>query len=64
MNWDFSIRWLDDEHILMSFEQDDKKYDIPFTVQNYVEFMELAQTFNINFRERLDQQILKNYLNG
>lgn len=64
MNWDFLIRWIDDEHILLSFEQDGKTHDIAMPVHNYVEFMELAQTFNLQFREQLDEQILKHYLNG
>jgi len=64
VDWTFSIRWLDDKHIMLSFQKGDTEHNIPLPVINYVEFMELAQSFNINFREQLDDQIVKHYLNG
>jgi hypothetical protein len=63
-NWTFSLRWLDAEHVLLSFTKEDRKHDMAMTVQEYAELMELAQTFNLQFKEQIDQQILKHYLNG
>lgn len=63
-NWTFSIRWLDAEHVLLSFTKDEKNYDIAMTIKEYTEFMELAQTFNMQFKDRIDDAILQHYLNG
>jgi hypothetical protein len=63
-NWTFSIRWLDAEHILLSFTKDESKHDIAMTIKEYTEFMELAQTFNMQFKDRIDDAILQHYLNG
>jgi hypothetical protein len=63
-NWTFSLRWLDAEHVLLSFVKENAKHDIAMTVLEYTELMELAQTFNMQFKEQIDQQVLKHYLNG
>lgn len=63
-NWTFSLRLLDTEHVLLSFKKAEVKHDIAMTVLEYTELMELAQTFNMQFKEQIDQQILKHYLNG
>ena len=63
-NWTFSIRWLGEDHILLSFVKDELEYELPIPANEYAEFMELAQTFNFEFKERLDEQILKHYTNG
>lgn len=63
-NWTFSLRWLDAEHILLSFAKDDKEHDIALSIKEYTELMELAQTFNMQFKEQIDNAILQHYLNG
>jgi hypothetical protein len=63
-NWTFSLRWLDAEHVLLSFVKEDVKHDMAMTVLEYTELMELAQTFNLQFKEQIDQHVLKHYLNG
>ena len=63
-NWTFSIRWLGEDHILLSFTKDELEYELPIPVNEYAQFMELAQTFNFEFKERLDEQILKHYTHG
>jgi hypothetical protein len=63
-NWTFSIKWLDEKHVLISWIKDDKKHEIAVPVTEYVEFMELAHTFNREFSERINEQIVKHYLNG
>ena len=58
------MRWLDTEHVLLSFAKDEKKHDIALTITEYTELMELAQTFNMQFKEQIDNAILQHYLNG
>jgi len=63
-DYTFSIRWLDDENVLLTFNNQQGDLDVVLPIHNYVEFMELAQSFNLHFREKIDQQILKHYING
>ena len=60
----FSIRWLDDQNIMLSFNTQQGEQNVVLPAHNYAEFMELAQSFNLHFRDKLDEQILKHYLNG
>ena len=62
-NWTFSIRWLDEKYVLLSWVKDDKTHEITMPITEYVEFMELAHTFNTEFGERINEQIVKHYLN-
>jgi len=34
------------------------------TVKEYAEFMSLLQEFNIHFKEKIDNQLIQDYLNG
>lgn len=63
-DWTFSIRWIDEQHILLSFLKDDTKHEIALPVRNYVELMELAQIFNTRFRNKIDEQVVKHYVKG
>lgn len=63
-NWTFSIKWLDEKYVLLTWTQGDKKHEITMPITEYVEFMELAHTFNTEFGERINKQIVKHYLNG
>jgi len=63
-NWTFSIRWIAEDHVLLSFTKDDVTHDIPLPINEYAQLMELAQTFNFEFKDRIDDQILKFYTHG
>jgi len=66
-NWDLSVNWVGDSHILVTMERtddSDTKNETLLTVKEYAEFMQLLQEFNLQFRDRIDQQLINSYLNG
>ena len=36
VNWTFSTKWIDDEHILLEFTNEDKKHELLLTTVEYV----------------------------
>ena len=67
LNWNFEVKWVGDTHILLVLTRtdDDKiKNEMLMTVKEYAEFMSLLQEFNIYFKEKIDQQLIQDYLNG
>jgi hypothetical protein len=65
-NWNLTVNWVGDSHILLTTERTDSdlKQETLLTVKEYAEFMQLLQEFNLQFRERIDQQLINIYLNG
>jgi hypothetical protein len=66
-NWDLAVNWVGDSHILVTMERtddSDTKNETLLTVKEYAEFMQLLQEFNLQFRDRIDQQLINSYLNG
>jgi hypothetical protein len=66
-NWDLAVNWVGDSHILLTMERaddSDTKNETLLTVKEYAEFMQLLQEFNLQFRDRIDQQLINSYLNG
>jgi len=66
-NWDLAVNWVGDSHILVTTERtddSDTKNETLLTVKEYAEFMQLLQEFNLQFRDRIDQQLINSYLNG
>lgn len=61
-DWNFSVRWLDEEHVLLTFTKGEVEHNIALPVYNYAEFMEVAHTFNNHFRSKIDQGIVKHYV--
>jgi hypothetical protein len=66
LNWNFEVKWVGDTHILLVLTRtdDDIKNEMLMTVKEYAEFMSLLQEFNIHFKEKIDQQLIQDYLNG
>jgi hypothetical protein len=66
-NWDLAVNWVGDSHILLTMELNDNgniKNETLLTVKEYAEFMQLLQEFNLQFKDRIDQQLINSYLNG
>jgi len=63
-NWAFSIRLLNDSYVVLSLDKGNKKHEITLTIKEYTEFMELAQTFNMQFETQINNALLQHYLNG
>jgi len=66
-NWDLAVNWVGDSHILLTMERNDNgniKNETLLTVKEYAEFMQLLQEFNLQFKDRIDQQLINSYLNG
>lgn len=61
VNWTFSTKWIDDEHILLEFTNEDKKHELLLTTVEYVHFMELQQYFAMTFKAKIDNNIIKAY---
>ena len=59
--WTFTTRWLDDDHILLTFTSDDKEHEILLSTVEYVHFMELQQHFSLGFKEKIDSNMIKAY---
>ena len=67
LNWNFEVKWVGDTHILLVLKRiDDEniKNEMLMTVKEYAEFMSLLQEFNIHFKEKINQQLIQDYLNG
>jgi|Laugrefabdmm15sn_1035127.scaffolds.fasta_scaffold86539_2 hypothetical protein len=67
LNWNFEVKWVGDTHILLSLtkiDNNDIKNEILMTVKEYAEFMGLCQEFNMHFKEKIDDQLIQDYLNG
>jgi hypothetical protein len=67
LNWNFEVKWVGDAHILLVLKRIDNAdlvNEMLMTVKEYAEFMSLLQEFNIHFREKIDQQLIQDYLNG
>lgn len=64
VNWTFSTKWVDDEHILLEFENENKKHELLLTTVEYVHFMELQQHFALAFKAKIDNNIINSYSNG
>jgi len=67
LNWNFEVKWVGDAHILLVLTRTDDeniKNEMLMTVKEYAEFMGLLQEFNIHFKEKIDQQLIQDYLNG
>lgn len=64
-NWAFKIHWVSEQHIVLSFKKKDSDEwnEVILTAREYAEFMGLAQEFNINFQDRIQQQIVDSYFN-
>jgi len=67
LNWNFEVKWVGDTHILLVLKRindEDIKNEMLMTVKEYAEFMSLLQEFNIHFKEKIDNQLIQDYLNG
>jgi hypothetical protein len=67
LNWNYEVKWVGDTHILLVLRRTDNEdlvNEILMTVKEYAEFMGLLQEFNIHFKEKIDQQLIQDYLNG
>lgn len=67
LNWNFEVKWVGDTHILLvlsRIDDENTKNEMLMTVKEYAEFMSLLQEFNIHFKEKIDQQLIQDYLNG
>jgi len=67
LNWNFEVKWVGDTRILLVLTRTDDekiKNEMLMTVKEYAEFMSLLQEFNIHFKEKIDQQLIQDYLNG
>lgn len=67
LNWNFEVKWVGDTHILLVLKRIDNAdlvNEMLMSVKEYAEFMSLLQEFNIHFREKIDKQLIQDYLNG
>ena len=67
LNWNFEVKWVGDTHILLVLRRTDNEdlvNEMLMTVKEYAEFMGLLQEFNIHFKDKIDQQLIQDYLNG
>jgi len=67
LNWNFEVKWVGDAHILLALTRtndENIKNEMLMTVKEYAEFMSLLQEFNIHFKEKIDDQLIQDYLNG
>lgn len=67
LNWNYEVKWVGDTHILLVLKRTDNEdlvNEMLMTVKEYAEFMGLLQEFNIHFKDKIDQQLIQDYLNG
>ncbi len=67
LNWNYEVKWVGDTHILLvltRIDNEDIKNEMLMTVKEYAEFLSLLQEFNIHFKEKIDNQLIQDYLNG
>lgn len=67
LNWNFEVKWVGDTHILLvlkRIDNEDLVNEMLMSVKEYAEFMGLLQEFNVHFKEKIDQQLIQDYLNG
>lgn len=66
LNWNFEVKWVGDSHVLLVLTRtDDEKLanEMLMSVKEYTEFMSLLQEFNIHFKDKIDNQLIQDYLN-
>lgn len=67
LNWNYEVKWVGDTHILLVLKRTDNEdlvNEMLMTVKEYAEFMGLLQEFNVHFKDKIDQQLIQDYLNG
>ena len=67
LNWNFEVKWVGDTHILLVLKRVDNEElvnEMLMTVKEYAELMSLLHEFNVHFKEKIDQQLIQDYLNG
>lgn len=66
LNWNFEVKWVGDTHVLLVLTRtDDEKLvnEMLMSVKEYAEFMGLLQEFNLHFKDKIDNQLIQDYLN-
>lgn len=66
LNWNFEVKWVGDTHVLLVLTRtDDEKLvnEMLMSVKEYAELMGLLQEFNMHFKEKIDNQLIQDYLN-
>lgn len=66
LNWNFEVKWVGDAHVLLVLTRtDDEKLvnEMLMSVKEYAEFMGLLQEFNMHFKDKIDNQLIQDYLN-
>lgn len=66
LNWNFEVKWVGDTHVLLVLTRtDDGKLvnEMLMSVKEYAEFMSLLQEFNMHFKDKIDNQLIQDYLN-
>ena len=65
-NWNLKVNWVGNTHILLSMQKtegDNEPVEALLSVNEYAEFMQLLQEFNLHFKDKIDEQLIKSYLN-
>jgi hypothetical protein len=65
-NWNLKVNWVGNEHILLSMQKAEgasAPVEALLSVNEYAEFMQLLQEFNLHFKDKIDEQLIKSYLN-
>jgi hypothetical protein len=65
-NWNLKVNWVGTTHILLSMQRIESTSDpleVLLSVNEYAEFMQLLQEFNLHFKDRIDEQLISSYLN-
>ena len=65
-NWNLKVNWVGSTHILLSMQRVEGSTDpleVLLSVNEYAEFMQLLQEFNLHFKDKIDEQLIQSYLN-
>ena len=65
-NWNLKVNWVGSTHILLSMQRVEGASDpleVLLSVNEYAEFMQLLQEFNLHFKDKIDEQLIQSYLN-
>jgi hypothetical protein len=65
-NWNLKVNWVGSKHILLSMQRVEGASDpleVLLSVNEYAEFMQLLQEFNLHFKDKIDEQLIQSYLN-
>lgn len=65
-NWNLKVNWVGNTHILLTMQKIEGSGDpveVLLSVNEYAEFMQLLQEFNLHFKDRIDEQLISSYLN-